>query len=414
MNKRDILELRRRLKKDSCTITRVAGCYVDINKNKVVNLNENFLNLPDEEFYKYLELAKKTMSGNIGNNILELDFAQDELDGGKQQFFMGLRASALKNEELLERLYDLIIENYEANTGYLILVFHDSYDIMARTSDKLKLDESEEVYEYLLVSICPVELSKAGLSYRKDDNRIGARIRDYIVGAPMTGFLFPAFSEGSADVNKIAYFLKDPKNSSLEFMEEVVGCTPKRTAAEKRKAFAAVVKQNLPGDKDKVEETMLEITESIYNRVVQEENEESDIVVEPAVLNDYIIDEVLSENNIPSANAAKIKEVLKEEFADEAVEIKSLVDEKSVTKALKEKEQKELVKEVSSLRKELKERGEDAPISEERDIDVVLKVKPKKADLIKTETIDGERYILIPIEDEELLKINGELRDINI
>lgn len=410
MNKRDILELRRRLKKDACTISRVAGCYVDINKNKVVTLNENFLNLPDEEFYKYLELAKKTMSGTVGNNILELEFTEDEESGGKQQFFMGLRSSDLKNEELLDRLYDLIIESYDANSGYLILVFHDSYDIMTRTSDNLKLDESEEVYEYLLVSICPVELSKPGLSYRKDDNRIGARIRDYIVGAPQMGFLFPAFSDGSADIHKVDYFLKDAKDSNAGFIEEVIGCGPKRTATEKRHAFAAVIKQAYSDDKEKGEEILLGISESIMNRVISEEEEAAaeGIDAVPTVLNEIVIDEVLKENEVLGEHASQIRHVLKEEFADEAPEIQMLVDEKAVAKSLKEKETKELIKEVSSLKKQLKEADVDAPISDAGEIDVVLKVRPNKADKIKTETINGERYILIPFDEQEVVKVNGE------
>ena len=57
LRNKDILELKRRFKKEACTITKMCGCYVDANKNKVVELNETFLNLEDEEFYKYLDMA---------------------------------------------------------------------------------------------------------------------------------------------------------------------------------------------------------------------------------------------------------------------------------------------------------------------------------------------------------------------
>ena len=52
MNKKDILELKRRFKKDACTFTRLCGCYVDADHNKVTSFGETFLNLEDEEFYK--------------------------------------------------------------------------------------------------------------------------------------------------------------------------------------------------------------------------------------------------------------------------------------------------------------------------------------------------------------------------
>ena len=35
--------------------------------------------------------------------------------------------------------YDLIIEHYEFAGNYLILLFHDTYDVITKTSDKNKL-----------------------------------------------------------------------------------------------------------------------------------------------------------------------------------------------------------------------------------------------------------------------------------
>ena len=175
MNKKDILELKRRFKKDACTFTRLCGCYVDADHNKVTSFGETFLNLEDEEFYKYLEIAKKIMSGTIGNNLLELEFpTAEEAAGGRQQFLLGLRESALKNDDLMDAFYDLVIDSYDYVGNYLILVFHDAYDVMTKTSDNNKLDESEEVYEYLLCAICPVNLTKPGLGYREDENRVSA------------------------------------------------------------------------------------------------------------------------------------------------------------------------------------------------------------------------------------------------
>lgn len=400
MAKRDILELRRRFTKEGCTITRMAGCYVDVNRNKIVKLNETFLNLPDEEFYKFLELAKKTMSGTVGNNIMELDFDPTELNGGKQQFLLGLRASELKNEELLDRLYDLIIEGYQNLSNYLILVYHDCYDIMSRTSDNQKLDESEEVYEYLLVSICPVELSKPGLGYREEDNRIGARVRDWVVGAPTMGFLFPAFSDRSADIDKIDFFVKDPKNSQPDFVANVLGCGPKKTGIENRKAFARIVREAFPDDEEKAEETLMDIQESFKLRVDEAEAEE-EILTAPIVLDSKIIEAVIEENDIPEASAKVIKEVAADEFKDENVEISMLIDEKALEKSLKEKEKRELVKEVASLKKQLNSPSEDN--------EIVLKVSEDKADRIRTDYVGTQRYVMIPLDDEDEIRVNGSI-----
>lgn len=160
------------------------------------------------------------MSGTIGNNILELEFpTAEEAPGGRQQFLMGLRESALKNDDLMDTFYDLVIENYSYVGNYLILVFHDAYDVMTKTSDNNKLDESEEVYEYLLCAICPVTLTKPGLGYREDENRIGPRIRDWVVGVPDTGFVFPAFTDRSSDIHSVMFYTRDTKTPHAEFME---------------------------------------------------------------------------------------------------------------------------------------------------------------------------------------------------
>ena len=69
MNKKDILEIKRRFRKEDATFSRLVGCYVDCNRNKICKFGSSFLNLEEEEFYKYLEIANKSLSGILGNNL---------------------------------------------------------------------------------------------------------------------------------------------------------------------------------------------------------------------------------------------------------------------------------------------------------------------------------------------------------
>ena len=173
MRKKDILELKKRFKKDHCTFTKMCGCYVNGEKNILLKFRETFLNLEEDDYFKYLEIAKKVLSGTIGNNILELNFElNEEHINEKQLSFMKLKNSGLKDDALLDEFYNSIIESYDYTGNFLILIFHDAYDIITKTKDNAKLDESEEVYEYILCAICPVELSKAGLRYFEDENAI--------------------------------------------------------------------------------------------------------------------------------------------------------------------------------------------------------------------------------------------------
>ena len=405
MNKKDVMELKKRFKKESCSIDRLAGCYVDANKNKAIKFNESFLNMDDEEFYKYLEIAKKTLTGTLGNNILELDFPlEEEATGGKQHFLYALRNDGLSSDDLLDRLYDLIIDSYNYVGNYLILVFHDTYDIITKTSDNMKLDESEEVYEYLLVSICPVVLSKAGLGVREDENRIGARIRDWIVGVPDLGFLFPAFDNRSADIHKVDYFIRDAKDSHSEVISDVLGCAPRMTATEQRSTFSAIVKRAFANDTENGEEALINIQESFNARInTGEELTESEI--NSIILTPETMDEILVENNIEGEKARVIKEVTLDEFMEELPPVSNLIDNKALAANEKEREKKELVKEVVALKNKVSELEEAVPSTESGDVSIF--VYPEMADEIHTEIIDDKKYILIPVDDNSSVKVNG-------
>ena len=411
MKKSDLSELKRRFKKESCTIRRMAGCYIDASHEKVLKLNETFLNLDEDEFYKFLDIAKKTMAGTIGNNIMELDFPLDEeAPGGKQQFLYGLRSSSLENEELLDRLYDLIIENYQYIGNYLILVFHDSYDIMSRTSDRMKLDESEEVYEYLLVSICPVALSKPGLGYRKDENRIGARIRDWVVGVPDMGFLFPAFNEGSADIHKVDYFIRDAKDSHPEFVADVLGCGPKLTATEQKQTFHAIVKRAFGTDEERCEKALIGVQEVLNEKI--DTGEEKQTGADQIILTDEAIEEALVEQGMDAVVAKQVTETVKETFGDDMPAIANLIDGKALEASAKVKKEQELVKEVNTLKTEIVEKDKQLTetatyIEDLKTYDVVLRVKPDKAAKIKSQILGDQKYLMIPMDENEHVNLNG-------
>lgn len=417
MTKKDILELKRRMTKNECTFTRMSGCYVNANREIVVTFNETFLNLEDEEFYKYLEIAKKTLSGTLGNNLLELEFPlAEENAGGRQQFLMGLKTSSLKNEELLNSFYQMMIDTYHYVGNFLILLFHDAYDVITKTSDNAKLDESEEVYEYLLCSICPVALSKPGLGYREDENRIGARIRDWVVNAPETGFLFPAFSDRSSDIHSLLYYTRNAKDSHPEFMENGLGCGSRRTAAEQKETFHAMIRSAV-ADEDESEEVLLEIQETL-NAMVETEEEAYGKNAAPIVLTKDKIQNLMQEIEISPEITAKIEHSFEETFSDAPPVAEALIDTKMLAAVAEKKEKEHLALQVAQLQRKLEEQSfaaEDAILPEDSDdesgsvktYDVILRVKPQKVDLIHSQIIDGKKCIVIPMEEDEHANVNG-------
>lgn len=405
MNKKEVAEIKRRLKKESCTIQHMCGCYVDAEKNKLVTFSQKFLNLEEDEFYKYLEIAGKALSGTLGNNLLELEFPIDEeAVGGRQQILMALRASKLEDDALLDTYYDLIIDSYDYVGNYLITLYYDVYDVPLKGTDELAMDESDEVYEYLLCCICPVALSKPGLGYLEGEHRIGARIRDWVVGPTDTAFLFPAFNGRATDTHSTLVYTKNAKEPHAEFWENGLGCGTKRTATQKRDAFENMVVQTLGPDDEETKDTVLDVQQNLNDFIlVEKEKVDKD---EPILLDGEMITEILTDAGISEPKAEKITASYESFFEDTLPDAQELLDAKAIKNNEIRVEKKQLQEKVVDLTKKLEDAG--VITSDGTDIDVVVKVTPEKVEEIHTAFVDGKRCLVIPMKEDEEAKINGE------
>lgn len=434
MRKKDILELKKHFKKDHCTFTKMCGCYVNGEKNILLKFRETFLNLEEDDYFKYLEIAKKVLSGTIENNILELNFELNEEHVNEKQLeFMKLKNSQLKDDLLLDDFYNSIINNYDYEGNFLILIFHDAYDIITKTKDNAKLDESEEVYEYILCAICPVELSKAGLRYFEEENSIKSRTRDWVVEAPSNGFVFPAFINRTTDVNSIMYYTKNAKDTHPELMENVLGCPSKQTNTEKKETFNDILRDALGPDEKKSDHFFMEIQESLNNKI-----EEHNIIHEdsetPIFLTDEVIQDILNESGVPDEITTKIEKSYAESFGDTPPVADILIDNKALAAKAQKKKEEMLEKQVRILENKLERVTQDNSLNTEAAVevdsnnlieenenntfndnlsevdnnyDIVLQVKPEKVSKIKSEIINGQKCIIIPVDEDEHTNVNG-------
>lgn len=423
MNKKEVLELKRRFKKEAATFTRVCGCYVDGNHNKVCKFGNTFLNLEEDEFYKYLEIANKALSGTIGNNLLELKFPIEEEEvGGRQHILMALRASKLEDENLLDTFYDLVIDTYDHAGNYLIVLFHDAYDVMTRTKDNNNLDESEEVYEYLICAICPVDLSKPGLGFLEDEHRIGPRVRDWVVGAVDTAFLFPAFNDRSTDIHSTLFYTKNTKEPHSEFMANGLGCGIERTATEQKMAFHSIVRNVLGAEDEHTDDVLLDLQQNLSD-MIDEYAETHDDDEDVFLLDKEVVTKLLADSEISEEKAAKIEKFVDEAFGEKPPAAENVIDSKALVQNELRVEKMALEDQVGTLTVQLNEKDEalaertsqliekqeeiDNYIAETKTYDVVLRVKPEKASQIKSQVINGQKCLVIPMDEDEHATING-------
>ena len=368
MNKKEILEIRKQFTPANCAITRICGCYVDHEKNKKLESKDAFLSLPEEEAFKYFDIFKKTLSGTVGKNMLNMEFPIDaEMPGGTQEFLLKLRNSKLEDDMLLEEFYDKVIATYEYAENYYIILIHAMYDVPGKTSDDLEMfDASDEVYEYLLMSICPVSLSKAGLCYNAEDNRIEDRIRDWIVDMPDKGFLFPAFNDRSTDLHSMLYYTKKSSDLQPEMIDQLLGAKMPMSADDQKESFQMLIEDTLGEEGDY--ETVRNIHETL-NDLIEEHKEEP----EPLALDMTEMKKVFEQSGVDAEKMENFERNFEENAGEKATLLASNITE-------------------------TKKFNIETP-------DVVIKVNPDRADLVETRIIDGRQCLVIPVDDH--IEVNG-------
>ena len=368
MNKKEILEIRRQFTPENCAITRICGCYVDHEKEKKSELKKAFLSLPEEEAFKYFDIFRHTLSGTLGKNMINMEFPlEQELSGGTQEFLLKLRDNRLEDDLLVEEFYDKVIESYDYPENYYIILIHAVYDVPGKASDGEEMfDASDTVYEHLMCSICPVNLSKAGLSYNAHTNNIEDRIRDWVVDMPVKGFLFPAFTDRASNVHQVLYYSKKPEELSPDFISNVLGSEIPLSAGDQKTSFQAIVSDTLGTSCDY--ETIRNIHDNL-NEMLEEAKE----APEPLELSRPDIKRLLERSGASEEQMSAFDR----EFEDVMGEQKTV-----------------LASNIASTRTFQIETP-----------DVIVKVNPERSDLVETREIDGRRCLVIAIDNH--LEVNG-------
>ena len=369
MTRKELNEIKSQYTLEDCGILRLCGCYVDGERNKITQFNENFLNLPEEEKHKYFDIFKKTLSGTPGKNLVDMKFNADAYaDEGARTFLMNLRDSGLKDDRLLDEFYDRIINNYSYVGNYLILLINQVYDIPAVTTDNIEMDDaSDEVYSYILCSICHVNLSKPGLGYDEEDNNFHDKKQNHMVDVPDVGFLFPAFNKRSADEDMTMFYTKDVSEFEDGLIDCLLDCVAPLPAKQQKETFTSLVSEAVG------EEADLQVVKNIHanlEQIIEEKKQES---TAPVMLDKNEMKNLLEKSGVKEERL----ENFEEHFEMAAGEHGKLV-----------------ASNVSSGKK-----------FEVKTPDVVIKINSDKTDIVSTQVIDGRQCLVIQID--ERLEVNG-------
>ena len=371
MNDKEIAELRRRYKPDKSNISHIRGCYVNETGEIVSEFNQSLALTAQEETEKLLAILKKSLSGTLGKNLIDISFETKQVvDGEEHALLMALRDSKLGDDEAVQTLYRRILNSVMIEGSYMILLAHDTYDVPFRSRDG---ERSTDVFSYILCAICPVKLTKPALSYYVYENEFHSLQTDGIVSSPEIGFMFPAFDDRCSNIYGALYYTRDITKNQSDFVDALFRAPLPMPAAAQKDAFEAILGEAL------AEDCSCEVVQAVHEHLCERiEEHKANHEEEPLVVTKEEVKTVLDACGVPETRVAAFGRKYDEEFGEEAaLSPRNLVDTAKL---------------------------------EVRTPDVVIRVSPERGDLVETRVIDGVKYILI--RADEGVEVNGV--DVNI
>ncbi|MCI7096035.1 MAG: DUF4317 domain-containing protein [Clostridiales bacterium] len=376
MNDKEIGEIRRHLRRDRSNMTTIYGCYVNAQKEIISEFSQSLGIMPENESEKYFALLKRTLSGTLGKNLIDISFKTSQVAGSPEhQLLMDLRQTRLKDDELRRDFYQKIIDSVSFEDSYLILLGCDSYDVPFKSKDdSTQADQSEEVYTYLVCAICPVKQTKPNLHYVAEEKLFHDGAMAQMVSAPQLGFLFPAFDNRATNIYNALFYSRDIKDGHDTFIETIFNTAVPKPAAEQKQSFEALLSASLD------DECGMEVVQEVHNQLRQRiEMHKEAKVPEPLMISKEDVKQVLKDCGVSEAHMAKFSVDYDEAFGFEAeLHPRNIIDDKHF---------------------------------EIKTPDVSIKVAPDRSDLIETRVIGGVKYILICADEN--VEVNGVSIQIN-
>ena len=370
MNTKEIGEIRRRIRKDRSNMTAIHGCYVNDSKEIISTFRLSTGMMSENESDKYFGLLRRSLSGTIGKNLIDLSFKTSQVaDSPEHKLLMQLRSCALSDTELLDIFYRKIVESVTLETSYLILIGCDIYDVPFKSKDDtFQSDSSDQTYQYLLCSICPVKQTKPNLHYIPESKEFHDGGMMNVVSSPELGFLFPAFDNRATNIYNVLYYNHSPKENHEVFVCNLFNTPVPKPAEVQKKTFEALLSTALN------EECNLDVIQTVHEQLCQRiELHKESKVPEPLLVNKDDMKEALASCGISEEHIAKFSIDYDEAFGYEAdLHPKNIIDNRKF---------------------------------EVKTPDVSIKVAPDRTDLIETRIIGGVKYILICAEEN--VEVNG-------
>ena len=364
MNQKELNEIRRRFRLDKSSISRIFGCYVNSNREVISWIDASLGLMPQEESEMYLTLLKKSLSGALGKNLVDIVFSTQQVaDSDEHRLLQTLRMTALQDPNAREALCRKIIDSIDmGESNYLILLAADAYDVPYRGRDgELQADASDQVFKYFVCSICPVKAPDLELRYDLESHAFHSSSTGYVASSPELGFLYPAFDDRAANIYNALFYSRNAAELHQEVIDAVFRVEPPMSAAEQKNVFDSALADTL--EKDCSYDVVQSVHEQIRARIDEHTESKSP---EPLDMTIGEVGLILSSSGVSTEKVEAFKKECEKQYGDGAVlNPKNIIESKKY--------------EVTTP-------------------EVKITVAPENSYLLETRVINGRKYILIPAD----------------
>lgn len=378
MNKKDIAHIRNQFKanNDLLKISDIYNVYIMKESSEIYHhQSQPFEMLDQDQQELFMNNFKKILGGQLDEKLFELKFQRDVENSSQLILHQALLSSEVEAwKEQMLRIVDKMLLNRQYEMDIVITFIRgEYYKPMKRRSEESEESDRDTVYShsFILSSINQTQDPKKELlfDYVEKEFKYNIVVDPIInLNAPISGFLFPCFTDNAADINHILYSARKANEPDYQFIEEVLNGEETMTALDDKFVFEEIVR-DVTGDQLNTS-TLSNVYEEI-NRVM-EENEEEEV---PKL--DYKdVERVLKISGVKDINTEMVEHAFQKVIDDEKYEFKA----SSIVPKFKSK----------SIKIETKVAN--------------ISISPQDLRFVRQINFEGKRYLMIEVEEDTVIE----------
>ncbi|EAR64190.1 hypothetical protein B14911_20140 [Bacillus sp. NRRL B-14911] len=378
MNKKDIAQIRKQFKinNDLLKISDIFNVYIMKDSSDIFHYQSQPFEMLDQEQQElFLHNFKKMLAGQLDEKLFELKFQRDADNSSQLILHQGLLSSDVEGwaEQMLKIVEKLLaVRQYEKDI-VITFIRGEYYKPTKRRNDEAEESERDTVYShpFILCSINNTQEPKKELLFDYVEKEFRYHfVMDPIINlnAPLSGFLFPCFTDNAADVNHVLYSAGKVHEPDHLFIEDVLNGEETMTAQDDKIVFEEIIK-DVTGDQ--LSTSALSTVYEEINRMIVENEEE-----EPPKLDSKDVERVLKMSGFEDVDSEKVESSYQKIIDDDKYEIKaSSVLPKFTSKSIK------ISTKVANI-----------------------SISPPDLRYVKQIVVDGKRYLMIEVEEETVIE----------